>query len=666
MSRTGRGLCRCVVLAAFAVAIAVLLAPPAFAHALLERSTPAPNETLETTPASLTLTFTEPPDPALSSVRLLGASGADVGIGPMHVAGRTITVPVTSRLTDGTYTVTWRAVSRTDGHVTAGSFAFGVGRAPSPTAGGAGAGTESPFPSAAAIIAKWLLYAGLSLLVAGAVVPAYILRSAKTPAWVVVTAATAAAGGWIGLVGAERSTIGVAASVFLSSEAGRPFVWLGVAVAVSAGAAVAWAVTAKPSLLWTVGAAAAAAMLIRAIGGHADAGSLPALQVAAQFIHLLAVGVWIGGIAWLLLLVGGIGGTSRPEAVRRFSTTAGVALGAVVVTGVIRALDEIGGPSRVGRLVSSDYGLTLSLKAGVAAVLIALGAWNRYVNVPRTANGQEGTRSLRRVLVAEAVLAAGVFALTGLLTGLPPAAAVATAPGSHMHEPLVATGSDFATTVRARVEITPGMVGTNRFAVRVVDYDTGERVPARRMSLGFAPLSHADVTPSTLELRRAPDGDWTGRGSQISLDDRYQLLLVVQTASGSTQVRMEISPRVSSGHTSVARAEGQPTVYTTNYPDGTSIQAYLDPGRAGTNQIHATAFDGQGDELPLQSISLIAIPPDGRGEVLQPIRFSPGHYAANIDTIAGTWTFEIRAVAKTGAALDAHFVQRIERSEELP
>ena len=59
-------------------------------------------------------------------------------------------------LADGTYTVSWRVVSKDDGHVTAGSFAFGVG-VPAPTAtreSQAALPGETPSPSAPATVAR--------------------------------------------------------------------------------------------------------------------------------------------------------------------------------------------------------------------------------------------------------------------------------------------------------------------------------------------------------------------------------------------------------------------------------------------------------------------------------------------------------------------------------
>jgi methionine-rich copper-binding protein CopC len=140
VTRRGRArIRRGIAFGGIALALVGVMSAPAFAHALLERSAPSANETLDHAPSALQLTFTEPPDPALSSIHLVDASGADVGLGTVEVTGRTITVPVTESLADGTYTVAWRVVSRTDGHVTAGSFAFGVGEPPARGAAGASA-----------------------------------------------------------------------------------------------------------------------------------------------------------------------------------------------------------------------------------------------------------------------------------------------------------------------------------------------------------------------------------------------------------------------------------------------------------------------------------------------------------------------------------------------
>jgi copper transport protein len=632
-------------------------AAPASAHALLQSSRPAADATLQTAPGRLSLTFTEPPDPVLSSIQLLGSSGAEVALGTPAVDGKTIVVPVTGSVPNGTYTVNWRVVSKTDGHVTAGSFAFGVGEPPvaRPAASGQ---TSSSFPTAGSVVAKWLLYVGLSVALAAPAVALVVLRATSPPRWPLVAAGVAATIGWLGLVWAEASAAGVGWTAFARSDAGAPYRWLGVATGALLVFALLAGVTARSLWWWVVGAAAAAGMLIRSIGGHADAGPFPVLEIAAQAAHLAAVGVWIGGLSWLLALLPGLAPAERPTFVRRFSTTAGVALAVVAVTGAVRAVDELGGISHLGRLFSTDYGWTLVAKIAVSVALVGAGAWNRYVNVPRSADGAPARASLPRVVAGELVLATGLFGLTGLLTGLPPAVAAAAEPAPRAND-VVVTGSDFATTVRTHLVVTPGTVGANRFDLHVADYDTGRTVEARHVTLAFSAVSNATLAPSTMQLRRTSSGDWTGTGAAMSIDDRWRIVATIQTATGSTQVPMEVSPRVPTGHVAVSRAPGQPALSTTTFPDGSSIQAYVDPGAPGANQLHATAFDPQGTELALHAVSLIAIPPSGPSVSLQPEPFSPGHYAANVQLTPGTWTFEIRTLTHTGQALDARFTQTI-------
>jgi copper transport protein len=648
-------------IAAVAVVAAWLVvgaASPASAHALLRSSRPAANATLQAAPASLSLTFTEPPDPSLSTIQLLGSSGAQVALGRQSVSGKTIMVPITGQIANGTYTVNWRVVSKTDGHVTAGSFAFGVGEAPTVHPPSTSASGTSPFPTAGSVVAKWLLYVGLAVALAAPVVALLVLRSAEPPRRPIVAAGIAAALGWLGIVWAEADAVGVGWATFLRSDAGAPYRWLGAAAGLTLVFAIVAAVVRRSAWWWAAGAAAAAAMLIRSIGGHADAGRFPALEVPAQFAHVAAVGVWIGGLVWLLALLPTFVPAERATYVRRFSTTAGLALGVVAVTGALRAIDELGGVSHLGRLFTTDCGWTLVAKMSVSAVLVGAGAWNRYVNVPRAANGGGGRASLTRVATGELVLAAGLFGLTGLLTGLPPAVTAAPERAPRPND-VVVTGSDFATTVRTRLVITPGTVGSNRFDLHATDYDTDRPIDAARVTLEFSAVSDANLAPSTMQLRRAGPREWTGTGAAMSVDDRWRIVATVQTGSGSTQVTMEASPRVPTGRLAVSRASGQPSLYTTTYADGSSIQSYVDPGTAGPNQLHATAFDPQGTELPLHSVSLIAIPPSGPSVALQPEPFSAGHYAANVPLTAGRWTFEIRALTHSGQTLDARFTQRI-------
>src|SRR5215470_16423242 len=160
--------------AVLALAGVGVLASPAYAHALLERSSPAAGASLPRAPQAMLLYFTEAPEPSLSTVLLLDSSGQTVprvgkpAVVPGNAGELRVGLP---RLPDGVYTVNWRTVSKVDGHVTGGSFAFGIGVLPPAGASAAqaakgGSLSTGSAPAPAAVAGLWLLYWGLALLAA--------------------------------------------------------------------------------------------------------------------------------------------------------------------------------------------------------------------------------------------------------------------------------------------------------------------------------------------------------------------------------------------------------------------------------------------------------------------------------------------------------------------
>ena len=279
-----------------------VLALPAVAtaHANLARSDPADGAQLETAPEALSLTFTETPDPELSTIQLYDATGSAIRLGSSTSGPetpKTLVASIPDPLGDGTYTVAWRVVSEEDGHATAGAFAFGVGDAP--------AGTPvTPAPpvvpgvSAMAVVAKMLLYAGLAVLVAAAVVGQVALGGrvpARTP--LLLTAGAIALAGAALLFVAEARSLDVTLRTLAGSAAGAAFLRVVIVATVAAVLAATAAFLPGSTTLILAGVGGAAAMLMRADGGHAAAASPAWMQVGLQWIHFVAVGIWIGGLA---------------------------------------------------------------------------------------------------------------------------------------------------------------------------------------------------------------------------------------------------------------------------------------------------------------------------------------------------------------------------------
>ncbi len=86
---------------------------------------------------------------------------------------------------------------------------------------------------------------------------------------------------------------------------------------------------------------------------------------------------------------------------------------------------------------------------------------------------------------------------------------------------------------------------------------------------------------------------------------------------------------------------------------------YNDPGTPGTDELHLTAFDQDGKELPLAKAVMVAVGPDGQASPLPPRRFSAGHFVGDLTLSSGKWTFFVRATARDGRVLVASFEQTI-------
>ena len=130
-----------------ALLLAVSISGVVFAHADIARSDPAANAVLDRAPAQITIEFTEPSNRACprsrccttmvrsptTTIRTRDPNDSKV----LHVSLKD------SR--EGTYIVSWRALSEADGHVTSGSFVFSVGQPIDPAkARRAGSQARSP------------------------------------------------------------------------------------------------------------------------------------------------------------------------------------------------------------------------------------------------------------------------------------------------------------------------------------------------------------------------------------------------------------------------------------------------------------------------------------------------------------------------------------------
>lgn len=644
---------RLVALVVALTAAGLLLASPAAeAHALLRSSEPSNGEILQKAPTQVLLTFTEPPDVGLSIVHVIDASGHDVEAGkPQGVPGNSLALRVRlGSLGNGVYTVSWRVISHADGHLTGGSFSFGIGVSTVPPPGST---PSTPRPSVESVAGKWLLYWGLALLIACAVVGIVALGGHLPARRALLAAGWGSA--WVGLLLAflaEAQTAGVSLARLFSSGRGQLLTWESIAVGATGALALVAIVRRSHGALALLGLGASGAMLAHAAAGHPGAaGSWRWFKVGTQWIHLMSVGVWVGGFVVLLLALRD-DRMDRGHVAGRFSTTATVCLTLVAVTGTLRAVDEVGS---FGRLFSTSFGEWLDVKVALFALLVALGALNRFRNVPRLATGRADHAPLRTAVRGEVVFASLILAATGVLTGLAPASTVAaTSPAAA--KSIVLHASDAATTVRATLTVTPGTVGPNRFAVELRDFDTGKPVLASGVALRFSLPSRVDIGTATLSLTRGAPGDWSGQGTALAIAGRWHVIVAVQETNTAFEIPFDVQTREPPENVSCVPGSGtQPTLCTVTLPDGSQVQSYLDPEHAGKSDVHVTYFNAAGNELPIASIAITGGPQGGTQTTLQSKRFSAGHFAADVTLTAGTWHFDVTATKQAGGTISVYF-----------
>jgi putative copper export protein/mono/diheme cytochrome c family protein len=171
--------------------------------------------------------------------------------------------------------------------------------------------------------------------------------------------------------------------------------------------------------------------------GHAvgEEGRDHLVHLAADVVHLLAAGAWVGGLPMLALLfhralaaaTADAHAVAR-EATRRFSMMGLIAVAALLATGIVNTWYLAGS---LPALVGTDYGRWLLLKITLFGAMVATAAVNRQVLTPRLAlesNDPDRPRArmamldLRRNSLLEAALGLAVIAIVAWLGSAVPGA----------------------------------------------------------------------------------------------------------------------------------------------------------------------------------------------------------------------------------------------------
>ncbi|MEU6364992.1 copper resistance protein CopC [Streptomyces sp. NPDC046931] len=523
----------------------------ASAHAALKGTDPADGSVLKTAPKAVTLTFTESVGLLDNSIRVLDPGNRRVHTGRQeHADGRADTARVTlPHLADGTYIVAWRVVSA-DSHPVSGALTFSVGKPSVTTAVVPGDTAQDAASTMLYDLARYIAYGGLALLLG---ITAFAMATGVSGArgllvggWWTLLAATCAL---LLLRGPYEQGSGPAAafdpSVLRETVTSRPglallarLVLLGLA-AVAAGRT---GTAPRGRLRFAIVSVLSIALAVTwAVSEHAAAGIQVPVAMTSAVLHLLAMAVWLGGLAALLTALYRAPEELPARAVARFSRLAFTAVAVLVATGVYQSWRGLGS---LDALTSTAYGRLLTAKLVAVLLLLTAAAYSRRwtarlavaaaavpervretvaagtgraqavarhedavdavdavevvdaVDADRERRPDPGPhrRALRRSVLAEITVGIVVLVLTTLLTGTQPgrAAAETAASTAAAEQPLGSTmvlPFDVGTPGghgKVQIELTPGRVGENAVQAVIYGPDGGiATVPELRLSFTF-------------------------------------------------------------------------------------------------------------------------------------------------------------------------------------
>ena len=550
------------------------------AHAKLVRATPAPNSVLGSAPTQVQLWYDEPLELNFSEAQVLDAQRQRVDTGELQpVAGDPYSVIVPLKpIGDGTYTVVWKVLSAADGHLTRGVFAFGVGN----TAGVSAAPVDSSqalTPSELTpmgMVVRWLSLLSLLALVGGFVFRFFLLersldyiqaakhaRQVAYTRWLQFTALALAILFLANLselalqvlLVAEQISVTAIGTVLFNSRFGM--LWLVRVGLIGAGALLVFLEARGKQLPYLDSALIVlgnVALITRSLLSHSAAFGNFSLPVFADWLHLLGVAVWVGGLfcfAWVMpVLWRALDAKTRGQwiawLVPQFSIMAIAATVVIALTGFYNSVQQIpaldvfttNALPTFQQLSQGTYNSSLLAKIALFVVMIGFGALNLLFLSPRfrkfisepDANAKLFSR-FRITVAAEVLLGVTAIFLAGILTLTPPPRsepAQDNAPISQVQQQrptlLVGYPSD---NVQVQLEIGPNPNAPTTFSARVTDRSGNAVSNLQRVIFNFMYLNE-DTGAENVTAEARGENLYVAEGNYLPLEGMWKIQVRVR------------------------------------------------------------------------------------------------------------------------------------------
>jgi copper transport protein len=416
--------------------IALAFPAAASAHATLRFTTPAFGTELQREPAQIGLHFDQQVTVLPGSIKVLNGVGKQFAL-PARIEGRTV-VAVVRPLKLGAYTVRWRAISA-DSHVVSGVWTFGV-RVPAPAVANAyGAGG----PTTTEHLVRWAWFLGLALTIGALGLRVICLRGLAVPRALERRIVVAAGLGAVISLHAGIAAFSLRAedalqlpfgdflygdlSPMAATRFGQAFVVMTLGFAlVLALLYLAWLLDRTDLLL------PAFVLSLVFVGGLSwsghdalDPGSSWKTAIA-DWVHIGAASVWIGGLGTMVGLVWYGAPELRRQAFLNFSRMATVLIALVLAAGTYLSIVRL---PHLHDLWTESYGRVLLIKIGLVCFALLWGAFHHFVVAPALERADTGflTR-IGRSLAGESLVGVAVLLVAAVLVDSKPPPRPANAP----------------------------------------------------------------------------------------------------------------------------------------------------------------------------------------------------------------------------------------------
>jgi copper transport protein len=408
--------------------VALALPAVASAHATLRYTTPKFGTELQRSPAHIALHFDQLVKVLPGSIKVMNGVGDQFAL-TSRAEGRNVVADVRP-LKLGAYTVRWRAISA-DSHVVSGVWTFGV-RVPAPAVANAyGAGG----PTTTEHLVRWLWFLGLALTIGALGLRIICLRGLAVPLALERRIVVASGLGAVVSLQAGIAAFSLRAedalqlpfSSFLygdlspmtATRFGQAF------VAMTLGFALVLALLFLAWLLDRTELLVPAFVLALLFAGGLSWSGHDALDpgsswktAIADWVHIAAASVWIGGLATMVGLVWYGAPQLRRQAFLNFSRMATVLIALVLGAGTYLSIVRL---PHLHDLWTAGYGRVLLVKIGLVCFALVWGAFHHFVVAPALERADAGflTR-IGRSLAGESLVGVAVLLVAAILVDSKP------------------------------------------------------------------------------------------------------------------------------------------------------------------------------------------------------------------------------------------------------